>query len=131
MLQRTPSMRRAIALHESAYQVAGRILNVDVRPPERDLCSVRRHACDVLATHHPRTPEGLERGALVLLAAHIVIHRAGDPIGNARDELEARELIFMELELQWGSWEAVATLSAKFRRDYTNQRCAELTAAAG
>jgi hypothetical protein len=73
MLTRTPSIDDAICLHEAAYIVAARVLDVALRPTHLDR-GIRRYAGDVICLDlDDGSPEFLEHSALVMLCGNAAL----------------------------------------------------------
>jgi hypothetical protein len=97
--QRRPSP--AVALHEAAYRVAGRVLELTLRPPRLD-GGVRRHACDVLALDpNTSSPEDDEHAALCMLVAAAALDKF-EPNETGRDHCEAIDLVVRSVQKRSG-----------------------------
>ena len=85
----------AVAIHEAAYAVKARRLDVALRPPE--LKRLRRYYCDVVDfTLDDLSEQFCTDAARVMWAGDAGLQLlAPDARGNTRDEMEARDLLYL------------------------------------
>jgi hypothetical protein len=91
-------------LHNASYIVASRVLGIEVSPPiagrERFM---RRCACDVVDLPEIyKDPNLMEKAALLMLTAGAALTLFRVDPSNARDDIEATELIFAATVRKWG-----------------------------
>jgi hypothetical protein len=124
MLQRSPKQLSAVAIHEAAFIVAARVLNVPMRPPPARLVSVRRYGCDVcdLGARDvydldavAADADTLDKAAVVMMSGLAALNRIGADTDICRDLCGAQDLAGAAQAKRLGGYEVLATFSWHYR----------------
>ncbi len=117
--------RRQIAIHDAAFTVIGRALDVAIRPPA-ERRGLRLFEGNIFLGWKDRnSAEIFERMAVIVLAGHAALTRCQEGAHGTRDELLGQDLVFAGLLTRYGP-----ALMPSFVRSYVRNRMTELTAEA-
>jgi hypothetical protein len=104
MLQRTPQLPDAIAIHEAAYRVAGRKFGIRPRKTRTDL-GLRRFANDVFDVAAAVEQRGAEAAASILLIGRAAVGALAPAhlADCSYDQIEAGNVLYLALYWRGGT----------------------------